>query len=67
MGENDQTRLSAKWAFLIAEEMNLAVGGLQFRQQKMEHVQRRRKILSATCIARNRRKIIILSASDPWK
>jgi len=31
----------------------------------MERVQR--KILSATGIERNRRKIIILSASDPWK
>lgn len=66
MGENGQTGLSVKWTFLIAEEANLAIGGFQFRQQKMEHVQRR-KILSATCIVRNRRKIIILSASDPWK
>lgn len=61
------TRLSVKWAFLVAEEVNLAVMGLYFRQQKMEHIEKRRKILSATYIERNRRKIIILSASDPWK
>lgn len=64
-GENEQTRVSVKWAFLVAEEVNLVVPGLCFRQQKMEHVQR--KISSTTCVERNRRKIIILSASDPWK
>lgn len=66
-GGNKQTRLSVKRAFLVGEEVNLAVAGLCFSQQKMEHVQRKRKSRSTTHIGRNRRKIIILSASDPWK
>ena len=29
--------------------------------------EKKRKILNATCLERNRRKIMVLSASDPWK
>lgn len=59
--------VSIKWAFSVAEEGNLTVKNIYFRRQKKEHLKAKKNLEHNICIERNRRKIIILSASDPWK
>lgn len=54
---NKQLGLCVRSAFLVAGEVNLAVKEAS-REKNPEH---------SICIGANRRKIIILSASDPWK
>lgn len=57
-----------KMGFSSGIEVNLAAAGLNLQAaENGACTLEKRKIPSATCIERNRRKMKILSASDPWK